>query len=258
MAEAGAPETAEAMIAEAEAPEVTMAVVMAARPSVQEAEMQASVASAVPLAPGPPLLRESARETEVYPISSDDTSWAREVADAEETDAVKQPAPLLGEGSSALVRIKELEEELTRAISNRDAFRSRAEEATASSKALAGQLGEEESAHLLTKGTLNEALASVEASQIEAMVLRGTVEELGSEVSRAAAETRRWEQKAKESEAEFARAAEASSAVQTVLDNKIEEHEALKHAALSACEALEVEGVQSGSSLGSRLIALSS
>ena len=45
--------------------------------------------------------------------------------------------------------------------------------------------------------------------------------------------------------------------MQTVLDNEIGEHEALKHAALSACEALEVEGVQSGSSLGSRLIALS-
>ena len=56
---------------------------------------------------------------------------------------------------------------------------------------------------------------------------------------------------------EVTRAAEASSAVQTVLDNEIGEHEALKRAALSAYEALEVEGVQSGSSLGSRLIALS-
>jgi hypothetical protein len=36
-----------------------------------------------------------------------------------------------------------------------------------------------------------------------------------------------------------------------MLDNEIGEHEALKRAALSACEALEVEGVQSGSSLGS-------
>ena len=46
--------------------------------------------------------------------------------------------------------------------------------------------------------------------------------------------------------------------MQTVLETEIGEHEALKRAALSACEALEVEGVQSGSSLGSRLIALSS
>ena len=46
--------------------------------------------------------------------------------------------------------------------------------------------------------------------------------------------------------------------MQTVLETEIGEHEALKRAALSACEALEVEGVQSGSSLGSHLIALSS
>ena len=39
-------------------------------------------------------------------------------------------------------RVKELEEELTRAVSDRDAFRSRAEEATASGKALVGQLGQ--------------------------------------------------------------------------------------------------------------------
>ncbi|XP_066316326.1 uncharacterized protein [Miscanthus floridulus] len=71
-------------------------------------------------------------------------------------------------------------------------------------------------------------------------------------------ETRRWELKAKESEVEVTRAAEASSAVQTVLKTEIGEHEALKRAVLSAYEALEVEGVQSGSSLGSRLIALSS
>jgi uncharacterized protein YgbK (DUF1537 family) len=32
--------------------------------------------------------------------------------------------------------------------------------------------------------------------------------------------------------------------VQTVLDNEIKEHEALKRAALSTCKALEVEGVQ--------------
>ena len=43
-----------------------------------------------------------------------------------------------------------------------------------------------------------------------------------------------------------------------MLDTEIKEHEALKRAALSAYEALEVEGVQSGSSLRSRLIALSS
>jgi len=56
---------------------------------------------------------------------------------------------------------------------------------------------------------------------------------------------------------EVTRAAEASSAVQMVLENEIREHEALKSAAHAACETLVVEGVQSGSSLGSHLIALS-
>ena len=58
-------------------------------------------------------------------------------------------------------------------------------------------------------------------------------------------------------EAEVTRVAEASSTIQTVLETEIREHDALKGAARAACEALEVEGVQSGSSLGSRLIALS-
>jgi hypothetical protein len=37
--------------------------------------------------------------------------------------------------------IKELEEELTRVVGDQNTFRSRAEEATTSAKALAGQLG---------------------------------------------------------------------------------------------------------------------
>ena len=45
--------------------------------------------------------------------------------------------------------------------------------------------------------------------------------------------------------------------MQTVLETEIGEHEALKSAAHDACDALAVEGVQSGSSLGSRLTALS-
>ena len=59
-------------------------------------------------------------------------------------------------------------------------------------------------------------------------------------------------------EKEVTRAAEASVAVQAVLETEIGEHDALKSAARTAYEALEVKGVQSGSSLGSRLIALSS
>ena len=42
-----------------------------------------------------------------------------------------------------------------------------------------------------------------------------------------------------------------------MLEAKIEGHNVLRSAARTACEALEVEGVQLGSSLGSRLIALS-
>ena len=58
-------------------------------------------------------------------------------------------------------------------------------------------------------------------------------------------------------EKEVSRVAEASVAVQVVLEAEIGEHTALWSAARTACESLEVEGVQSGSSLGSRLIALS-
>ena len=54
--------------------------------------------------------------------------------------ALEQVAPLAA-------RVKELEEELTHVAGDWDAFRSRAEEAMASGKALAGQLGAEQSAH---------------------------------------------------------------------------------------------------------------
>ena len=52
---------------------------------------------------------------------------------------------------------------------DRDAFWSRAEEATASAKAIAGQLGAEQGAHLLMKGALSEALKVAEASRVEAL-----------------------------------------------------------------------------------------
>ena len=51
--------------------------------------------------------------------------------------------------------------------------------------------------------------------------------------------------------------AEASAAVQAVLEAETGEHDALQSAARTVCEALEVEGVQLGSSLRSRLTALS-
>ena len=49
---------------------------------------------------------------------------------------------------------------------------------------------------------------------------------------------------------------EASVALQTVLDHEIKEHEVLQSAARAVCEALEMEGFQSGSSLRSCLTAL--
>ena len=67
-------------------------------------------------------------------------------------------------------RIKELEEELTWVAGERDIFRSRAEEATASANAIAGQLGAEQGAHLLTKGALAEALKVAKASRVKALV----------------------------------------------------------------------------------------
>ncbi|XP_066324431.1 uncharacterized protein [Miscanthus floridulus] len=74
MVEARAPGTTEATMAEAGAPRTTEADVITARLSVQEVEMKAAEASVAPLVQGPPLLRESAQEVEVLPISSDDTS----------------------------------------------------------------------------------------------------------------------------------------------------------------------------------------
>ena len=58
-------------------------------------------------------------------------------------------------------------------------------------------------------------------------------------------------------EKEVSRAAEAFVEVQLVLEAKIREHNMLQSTARTACEALEVEGVESGHSLRSRLIALS-
>ena len=77
--------------------------------------------------------------------------------------AREQVAPLAA-------RVKELEEELIRVVGERDASRSWAGEAMTLSKVLAGQLGVEQSAHQLTKGTLDEALMVAEASRTEAVI----------------------------------------------------------------------------------------
>ncbi|XP_066396079.1 uncharacterized protein [Miscanthus floridulus] len=69
----------------------------------------------------------------------------------------------------------------------------------------------EQGVHQLTKGALDEALKAAKASWTEAVVWRGKAEELEKEVTRAA---------------------EASVAVQAVLETEIREHDALKSAAL--------------------------
>ena len=51
----------------------------------------------------------------------------------------------------------------------RDSLKSRAQEATASAKATAGQLGTEQSEHQLTKVALAEATKAAEASRVEAL-----------------------------------------------------------------------------------------
>ncbi|XP_066381632.1 uncharacterized protein [Miscanthus floridulus] len=134
----------------------------------------------------------SARSMEVEDLRLRYANMKVEAAMAQE-----QVAPLVA-------RVKELEEKLTRVADDWDAFRSWAEEATASAKALTGQLGAEQ-----------------------------------------------------ELEKEVTRAAEASIVVQAVLEAEIWEHDTLKSATRTVCEALEVEGAQSGSSLKSRLVTLS-
>jgi hypothetical protein len=58
-------------------------------------------------------------------------------------------------------------------------------------------------------------------------------------------------------EKEVSWVAEASVAVQAVLEAEIREHDALQSAACTICEALDIEGVKSSSSLKSRLTVLS-
>ena len=99
------------------------------------------------------------------------SAWSAEVEDlrlrcadtkAEAATAREQATPLAA-------RIKELEEELTRVAGEQDSFRSRAEQVEISAKAIAGQLGAEQGAHLLTKGSLAEALKVAEASRVKAL-----------------------------------------------------------------------------------------
>ncbi|XP_066381717.1 uncharacterized protein [Miscanthus floridulus] len=94
--------------------------------------------------------------------------------------------------------------------------------------------------------------ARLSAQEVEMKVAEASVAPLGQ------GPLSSWEGAQKvELEKEVTQAAEASAAVQAVLETKIREHDALKSTAYTTYKALEVEGVQSGSSLRSRLITLS-
>ncbi|XP_066365254.1 uncharacterized protein [Miscanthus floridulus] len=270
--EAGASRTTKAKVVEAGSlgttkTEVVEAGVGATKLVAQEAETETGQALVPPLVQDMSPSQESAQKVEVHSISSNDTSWGREVADAKAASTVEQPALTSSEGSSALVRsvevedlrlcyanmkakaataweqaiplatwIKELEEELTQVAGERDAFWSWAKQAEISAKAIAMQLGAEQGMHLLMKGALAKTLKVAEASRVEALA---------------------WKEKAEGLEKEVSQVAKASVEVQAVLEAKIREHNVLYSATRTTCDALEVGGVESGNSLRSRLIALS-
>jgi len=106
------------------------------------------------------------------------SAWSTEVEDLHlHCAAMKVEAATAREQAAPLsARIEELQEELTQVAGERDTFRSRAEEAMASAKAIAGQLGAEQGAHLQTKGTLAEALKAAEASRVEALAWKEKAE----------------------------------------------------------------------------------
>ncbi|XP_066323517.1 uncharacterized protein [Miscanthus floridulus] len=137
--------------------------------------------------------KEAGASTIVEAIEGE--AGAPKASEAELATAKEQSAPLVA-------KIKELEEE-------RDAFRSRAQEATASAKALAEQLGAEQSEHQLTKVALAEATKAAEASRAEALD---------------------WKSKAEDLEKEASQVAKASIAAQAALDVEVREHEALRSA----------------------------
>ncbi|XP_066373160.1 uncharacterized protein [Miscanthus floridulus] len=120
-----------------------------------------------------------------------------------------------GQAAPLEAKIKELEEE-------RDSFRSRAQEATASVKATAGQLGVEQSKHQATRVALAEVTKAAKASRVEVLA---------------------WKNKAKDLKKEASQAAEAFVAAQAALDAEVREHEALRSAVRTAYEALDVEEV---------------
>ncbi|XP_066385387.1 uncharacterized protein [Miscanthus floridulus] len=220
----------------------------------------------------------STQEAEVRPIPADNASWGKGVADAGAASAVEQPAS--GEGSAALVRVRP---EPYGWDHPRIWWRSRDDPKGEPIFALedvaeGGRWDTLEQYRSLAERSLRTALSVVAndlpgvSRELKAWSFgkslflqweRGVWDELcrtREEASRAAeasrVEVQRWKEKAKGLDDEVSRLTEASVALQTVLDREIEEHEVLQSAAHIVCKALEMEGVQLGSSLRSRLTAL--
>ena len=106
------------------------------------------------------------------------SAWSAEVEDLRLRCAdMKVEAATVQEQATPLAAwIKELEEELTRVASERDTFRSWAEQEAASAKAFAKQLEAERGAHLLTKGAMAEAIKVAKASRVEALAWKEKAE----------------------------------------------------------------------------------
>ncbi|XP_066324604.1 uncharacterized protein [Miscanthus floridulus] len=168
----------------------------------------------------------SARSTE-----AEDLRLRCDNREAKAATAQGQVAPLAA-------RVKELEEELTRVVDERDASNSRAEEARATAIATAGQLGAEQRVHELTKGALAEATKAAE--------------ELEKEASRAAeasrVEVQHWKEKAETSQVEVRRQEEKAKGLD---DERLREalHTGVKRALAvvsSHYAGVDVEGVSDG------------
>ena len=72
----------------------------------RDSEMEVGQPLVPPLAQGLPPSQESAREVEVPVTSPADTSQGKDAADVEADSTAEQPVPALGEGNSALARVR--------------------------------------------------------------------------------------------------------------------------------------------------------
>ncbi|XP_066320194.1 uncharacterized protein [Miscanthus floridulus] len=254
---------------------VVEAGVSAARAVDLEVETEARQASTLPLIQSVPPVQGSAQEAEVRPIPTNNASRGKGVADAGAASVVEQPASASGEGSAALIR-DDPEGEPIFALEDAteggrwdtlEQYRSLAERSLRTALSVVAndlpEVSQELEARSFGKslflrwerGVWDELCRQREllAHANELLSVRSTEVEdlqLEKEASRAAeasrVEVQHWKEKAKGLDDEVSWLTEASVALQTMLDREIEEHEVLQSIARAVCEALEMEGVQSG------------